>query len=434
MSLNRVVSTIIRVFVFLLLLLTIAGGIVAYILFSTKASAYVAKSAISTYIESENIDIKNTEGTFFGGLLFQEIEIRNLKYLPLGTLIKIQKVGVSLASLNPADMVIDIQNGRLKIPWSDTIYFYGRYADKAFTVNAYSKTINARDALDLFADSVYFKNISGSIVDVDVDIKGSYLEPVFEGSFHVEELSRDGFLMVKCPVHFMLQLKDIKDAIKLYGTVSLENGMILGPNTASVKVENGKILFSGAPKDTVFDLKGVSQIEGVKINISLKGKSDNPDLKLSSEPPLAQERLLIMLATGKRWRGAEDVINKGQISADMAKDFVDYFFFGGTGGKLAERFGISEVSLRYDVEKRGAGLKKTLSEKLEAGYSIDQENGKGEQRAKTTQKVGAGYKITDTISLESEKELKTQDKNKSNDIQNAEKPDDRVMMKFKKAF
>ncbi|MFH1355133.1 MAG: translocation/assembly module TamB domain-containing protein [Candidatus Omnitrophota bacterium] len=383
------------------------------------------------YVDSEGIEIKEIEGSLSQTLVLQNIEFSDLKWLPQGSNLRIQKLEVYLGSFSIAGFKVKIFNGRLNLPNSEVILFYGNYQDAALDLNVYSNVVGVQETLDFFAQGSELKSLSGTLRNVDIKIKGSFLEPELNGDFLIERLSREAFTMTNCHGSLNIKLKDIKDSLKLHGELLLSKGEIFGSKTAVINLEESKIIFSGEPKEPSLNLKGVSKVGETKINIALKGTIDQPDLKLSSQPSLPQERLLVMLATNKTWQGTESAINKGELSADLAKDFLDYFVFSGSGNKIAKKFGLSDITVKYDGKTKGIGATKDISDKASASYSIEQPQNK-EQNITTTHKVGAEYKITDNISLGAEKELKQDDG--SDQIEEKQKTDDKVFLKFKKEF
>jgi len=148
---------------------------------------------------------------------------------------------------------------------------------------------------------------------------------------------------------------------------------------------------------------------------------------------MSEERLMVMLATNTGWKGAEESASRGQISADLTKDFIDYFVFSGSGSKIAKLLGISDVSLTFEKRKKGIAVKKAVSEKLDASYAIEQTQAEEkEEKGTATQKIGGEYKVTEELSIGAEKELK-QD-SKLDQTQDEQKTDDRVIFKYKKKF
>jgi hypothetical protein len=93
---------------------------------------------------------------------------------------------------------------------------------------------------------------------------------------------------------------------------------------------------------------------------------------------------------------------------------------------------VSDLSVTFEQEKKGVGVKKAVTEKMDATYSVEQTQQK-EGEAATKQKVGGEYKITDSIIVGAEKELKREGK-ESDAAENATPADDKVFLKFKKEF
>jgi len=407
---------------------------VAYYLFATsKGSGFIAKLALSKYVDSKDIDIKSIEGKLSRKLTLKDIEIEDLKWLPRGSVLKIKKLGVYFASFNLKGLNIEVLNGRLRLPDSEIILFYGGYKDGSLDINAFSKYVNVNALLDMFFERQIVKDFSGMVSDVDIYAKGTFLEPTMKGELQIQKLSHKDFLISDCPAYFNLSFKDIKEELKIYGEITFNKGEISGPKTATVILDQSKVLFNGNPKKPSFDLKGTSIVENTKIHITLKGTMDKPELKLSSEPPMSEERLMVMLATNTGWKGAEESASRGQISADLTKDFIDYFVFSGSGSKIAKLLGISDVSLTFEKRKKGIAVKKAVSEKLDASYAIEQTQAEEkEEKGTATQKIGGEYKVTEELSIGAEKELK-QD-SKLDQTQDEQKTDDRVIFKYKKKF
>ncbi len=424
MKKRRIVFIIISV-----LFLTIFSALAYYFTHTTKGSSFIAKSLLKNYLEPEKLEIKSTKGSFSDILTFQDIEIKDLYGLPEGSILKIQKLDIQISSFSLEGIVVDIFNGRLLLPASEAILIQGNYEKGTLDVNAYSKQVNLRAIFDLFAENKALRKISGVISDLDIDIKGTFLEPQLTGKFFIKQLLHNGFSIMDCPGNLRLNLSDMKEDLKLEGEVVVDSGMISARNT-TIMIQPSKVIFSGNPKSPSFDIKGFSTIEKTKIKIVMKGSMDNPDIKLTSEPSLPQGKLLLMLATGKSWKGVDTSLEKGQVSADVAADLIDYLVFGGSGSKLAKQFGISNLSVKFDNTTKGIGVTKEITDKVEVSYGVEQSQIDG-QNGQTTQKVGTGYKVTETISVEGQREVQQQDKTQTQD---EPKANDKLLLKFKKKF
>lgn len=405
-------------------------ALVYYLLFTTSGSSFVVKRVLSSYLKPEKVEIQKTKGNLSETLLFENIECISLKGLPQKSTVKIQKLQVSFTSFNPSGLNLEIENGRLKLPDSEPILFYGSLKNSFFDFNVYARQLQLRELLDLFIENKTPGNISGRISELDIYVKGSSLKPELTGTFLIEEFSRNRFSIDSCPSTFSISVEDVKDSPKVFGEIVLRNGTVSGPKTAIIELQRSRILFSGNPKMPALDIKGISLIEGTKIEIALQGTMDKPELRLSSEPPMPEERLLLMLATGKSWKGAEMSLSQGRVSAELVRDFLDYFVFSGSGDSIAQRLGIDSVSFQYDNQTKGFGVKKAISEKLKASYATEQRSQSKEGESTTTHQLGSEYKVTETISVEAEKELK-----QDNTAEQKELPtNDKVILKYKKEF
>ncbi|MBU2541780.1 MAG: translocation/assembly module TamB domain-containing protein [Candidatus Omnitrophica bacterium] len=312
------------------------------------------------------------------------------------------------------------------MPDSEATLFNGEYKNGLFDINAYSKYLGVRQTLDLFVKDKALENISGSISELDVYIKGSFLQPQFSGHFHIDRLSRDGFSLLNCPSAFNISIKDIENNIKLNGELNLQQGLISARST-TMNITYCKILFSGKPNKPVIDFKGNSVVEGVKIQVVLRGAIEKPQIRLASEPPKSQAQLLVMLATGKSWKSSETAIAEGRVTPELAGDLIDYLVFGGAGNKIANQFGIS---VKFDGKTKGIGITKQVSGNTEVSYGIEQTQ-EGDEGADTTHKIGVGQKITESISVEGERETKY---NESTKEEEGPQADDKLLLKFKKQF
>lgn len=411
--------------IFILCLVVIFG----YLFFTTNGSSFVTKLVLSRYTESKNIDVKKIDGRLSEKLFFRDIEIKDLEGLPKGSVIRIQKLEVDFTSFSLEGLNIDIENGRLRLPLSEPVLFYGSYKDGSLDINVYSKQVSVNDFLDLSVETKTLGKVSGTISDVDIYVEGSFFKPMLRGEFLIDKLLRNGFSLTNCPGIFAVILDDIKSELKVIGDLTLKSAKLSGAKTAIITLQQSKIIFSGNPKKPSLDIKGNSIVEGAKINIVLKGTIDKPDLKLTSEPSMPQGRLLVMLVTGKSWKSTEQ-LGKGEIPVDLARDFVDYLLFGGAGSKIAQRFGISDVSVKYDAKTKGVGIQKDVTDKAKIKYGVEQTQTETKTN-NVNHKVGGSYKITDEIEVEGEKGIK---KSKNGQTEEDTKTNDKISVKYKKEF
>ncbi|MFH1768576.1 MAG: translocation/assembly module TamB domain-containing protein [Candidatus Omnitrophota bacterium] len=402
-----------------------------YFLFTSKGSVVIANKVLSKYAALSDINIDKVKGSVGQSVTYEDMVIRNLNFLPRDNTLKIGKIDISVSDFNTASLNVKVHNATLKIPGFDTIFFYGTFQDKIFDIHIYSKNFTLGAVLALFKPRGDLRKISGHVSDFDVAIKGKLSNPVLTGSFDIKDLVFKDVSLVNCPVKFDLKTEDIFDNFKMSGNLLLAEGAISASRTAMVALAESKINFDGDFKNPSFNIKGASYVDGTKIDIVFKGTFAKPDLKLTSQPPFGQDHLLIMLATNRSWKGAEGLLNQKPISADLAKDFLDYFLFSGSGSKLAQRLGVSDLSVSFDKNIKGLGVKKTVTDKFGASYEIQQSQIK-DKNGTLTQKVGGEYKVTDSISVGAEKEIKQESKNQ--EPKDKQEADNKVMLKFKKEF
>ncbi|MBU1084079.1 MAG: translocation/assembly module TamB domain-containing protein [Candidatus Omnitrophota bacterium] len=409
----------------------LGGAGISYIVFTTKGSDCIVRPIVLEYIEADGFSVKETTGNLAGTLVYQDVEFLDLKGLPKGSSLKVQRSEISFDPFSSKGLNVKIRNGTLRFSGSEAILFYGGYQNGILDIDIYSKNISVRDILDLCTGAWALKKISGALSDVDINIKGSLFEPEIYGGFHVTKLSSNGFSMNDCPVEMKIQLKGIGSAPKLSGNVLLKSGTVSGPKTAIVNIKESSIIFEGKPERPALDLKGEAAVEGTKINIVSKGTFDQPKIRLTSVPAMDQDRLLLMLATNKTWQSVETAVIGQELSADIAKDFLDYFIFSGSGSKMAEKYGIRDISVKHNETSTGIGATKDITQQAAVSYAVEQTQQKGED-AVIGHKIGGEYKITDNISVSAEKDLKQ--KTETSENGDKQQADDKVMLKFKQDF
>ena len=424
-----------RILIFIAVVVTTGFVLVALALYTSKGSQVVVETVLRQYTDEEDVSYKSLEGHLMQGMTFENLKLQDLKYFPKGSVLLVQKISIDADALGISGLNVHIENGRLKMPHSDTIVINGDFQGGQLDLNIYSNTIDLGDVFDTASVEGTVRKISGKIENVDVYVKGDYTRPVVSGKLELALLSYEQFSLKEAPVDFNLQLKDIFKDIKLNGKVNVTRGNILSRRT-KVQLEESYLVFEGAPVNPRFNIRGKSDIEKTKINISVKGTKEDPDLWLSSEPPLPKEQLMVMLATGKRWKGVETSLKNEQLSDEVADDFVDYFLFSGQGKKLAEHFGIKELSITYTQDTRGLGVKKSLTDKLDIGYGVEKsvEQNK-EEPSRIKQKLEGEYNLNEKLSIGVQKEIMYDNKDT---VEEQEVPepvaDDRVFMKFKTKF
>jgi len=309
-------------------------------------------------------------GTWPGEFILQEVVVEEPAGWPPGTKIDLQRVRTGLPLQR--EQVRAVYNGRLRLPYSDTVMFSGSQIDGGLNMRLFSKAVDLGDVLGALPVSPLLRRARGVLSDIDLSVAGTLAQPTVAGHGVITTLAYRGWTVTKAPAVIALSIQPDADfqRIALHGRVSCSGGTLSAKET-TVRLRTAQVTFDGDPAQPSFDVQGTSTIGGTTIRIVLKGTRTQPELRLTSEPPLPQGVLLVMLATGKRWRGAQDAVMQGRISAELASDFVDYFIFGGAGSRLAARFGITDLAVTREAETGLVGVKSTIADRLDVGLKTD---------------------------------------------------------------
>lgn len=350
---------------------------------------------------ADEITAVSVEGGMGQAWRVKELRVAGIKRLPRGSVIDVQQLdmGWPLSAAN----IRAIRNGRLRFRYSDPVVFSGTQQDGVVNFQMYARKLDIQELLQA-AGRPHMRRVRGAIDGVEFAITGPVQEPMVEGRFRIEELSYQNRSLLRALGMVKLRVSMPADQVRLDGAVTIASGELQLAPTA-IRIEHSRIQFAGNPSQPELNLKGSAKVQDTNVHITVKGSFAKPDVVLQSYPPLPQDRLLLMLATGKSWGSAETSLQEGALSPDAAKDFLDFVVFGGQAGRLARRLGISDVSLRYDPEKGGMGVTTVFFDRIGASYDI--ELAPEDQRDPAVQKLGAEYKLTDAtaVAVEGTREL-----------------------------
>ncbi|MCM8811438.1 MAG: translocation/assembly module TamB [Candidatus Omnitrophica bacterium] len=417
----------------LFLPLFIGAGAVFFLFFTTPGAIWLTRGILYLAFDSSAVTFGSLKGSIGTGVSVRDIQVSRLTGLPAGSVLKVQELIVSGNPLHLEHMKAEVRNGRLHLPESDhPVFFAGRYEDFIFNINLFSKSVGVRDTLELFSKEGNFSRVAGVVSDLDGYIKGSWRRPEVSGTLKIENFSYKEFLLEDCPVSFRLQIEGVKTNPAGTGEVVFQSGRIRSKR-AVVSLEESRMLFSGNLKEPDLRFSGVSRIEDIKINIQLLGTLKKPELRLSSDPPLAQESLLLMLVTGKKWGGVDSAVSSGQVPLNLARDFVDYFIFSNMGEHLSKKLGMEGVSLTYNTQTNEMGVTKSVADKMELRYGVERPRAGEQPKTTETHKVGAEIKITDKISVEAQGQVRQPTEEEESQQETAQK-DGKVLLKYKQKF
>lgn len=412
----------------LLVLVGIAILSLWWLLLTRWGASFVVRRVVKDVIGAADYKITGMDGSIGGHLVIRDLEVSRFKgRLPQDLVVRVSKIDVFFSSPFPKGLNIEVHNGRLILPDSGNIVFDGLLQDGVFEADIFGRDIHLGDGRRFAPVAKEWADLRGWVSRLECHLKVSAQRFAVEGKVHVAEIQGSRFVLQNCPLGFIWEHARSNGT---WASVSVYGGQ-LGLPHATVVLKPGRVTLADGPRDVRLDLKGFSQVEDVPIAIHLQGTLKEPKLRLDSDSSLSQERLLVMLLTGKSWRSAEESVSQGGMSADLIKDTLDFLFFGGKVTDLARALGVSDIHLEIDQNKKGVGLGAQITTRARLNYTVSQEDNSADNTS-VTQKAALVYKVADHLSVEGEKEMRSQ-QSITNTTQLPE-TNDAVFLKYKQNF
>ncbi len=163
--------------------------------------------------------------------------------------------------------------------------------------------------------------------------------PLRDWTFDVAIETRDPFLIVSNlatgSVVGNLRLSGTGLAPTLVGTAEVKD-LVASLPFSRLRIVRGFITFTpgGALLNPTLDLRGVSEIRDYRIDIYISGTAQNPETLFVSRPPLPQEEIISLLATGatrEELTGNENVL-AGRATWLFLQNLYGKIFGGDMGG------------------------------------------------------------------------------------------------------
>lgn len=142
---------------------------------------------------------------------------------------------------------------------------------------------------------------------------------------------------------------------------------------ATLKFESGAVRFSAnRPNVAQLELVGETRLAGYDVQADLKGTYEEPELQLSSTPPLSADQLVLLLVSGRPPAESGQLTAAGEsLAVFVAKDLVRSWFDDGGFDDRQSFLNRIEVVTGRDVSKSGVLT-------LEATYLV-RERAKGRE-------------------------------------------------------
>lgn len=418
--------------VLLLLCVSLFSALFFYFLYTPQGAKFLVNRFLEQSVPAGLKGVEQITGTFNQSVSLKNIEIKDPAGLPAGSTIRVQELNIIQPHWDIARMVINIENARLLLPSSDPIVLRGGWERNVFNVHLFSRSINIGQVLSLLPNLKLPSHPEGRLTDFEADITGDFSDLRINTKFMIEQLSYEDIDLFNSEAAGRLVLKDLDVRPGLTGEIVLKQG-VLSLKQINIQLHEGKIVYYGDMSKPSFSFQGHSSVDEVKINVKFEGTKEEPVLQLTSIPPMPSERLLLMLATNKSWQDLDKLVFQNQLSADLVKDIVDFSVFHGSGGKIAQQFGIKNLNLNLDKDSRGLKIRKGISKNLDMGYEIQQKK-TIEGTGQIKQKVSGNIKVTEQVSVDMEREIRDSQQQALEDNPQDAGPEEAILLKYKKNF
>ena len=418
--------------ILLLLCVSLFSALFFYFLYTPQGAKFLVNRFLEQSVPAGLKGVGQITGTFNQGVSLKNIEIKDPAGFPAGTAIRVQELNIVQPHWDIARMVINVENARLLLPSGEPVVLRGSREKNIFNVHVFTKSLNIDQVLSFLPGIKLPSHPEGRLTDFEADITGGLSSLRISVKFMIEQLSYEDIDLFDSKAAGRLVLKDLDGRPGLAGEIVLKQG-VMNLKQINIQLREGKIVYSGDMSKPLFSFLGHSIVDGIKINVKFEGTKEEPVLQLTSSPPMPSERLLLMLATNKSWHDLDKLVFQNQLSADLVKDIIDFSVFHGSGGKIAQQFGIKSLNLNLDKDSRGLKIRKGVSKNLDMGYEIQQKKAT-EKTEQLKQKVSGNIKVTEQVSVDVEREIKGGQQRTLEDNPQEAGPEEVILLKYKKNF
>jgi hypothetical protein len=413
-------------------LVTVTAVAAAFMLFTPQGAGLIVRPVASRFLGSGDLAYERLEGSLIRGVHVVNMEIRRPPVLREDSVVRVQEFGMRLTRFSIDGIELSLINARVISPRFDPVVVNGSFIGGRYNMNLYGNNLDLAALGRIMKKLGYPVTLTGALRAPDLFLRGTFAQLVLEGSFVVDHIYESGFSLRDAPVDVYLSFACKGNVCRPYGKLEIHTGVIQGPQT-SIRLGESRLAFSGDIDNPDMNIHGVSVVGRTWIDIMVRGTRKEPKVHLVSDPQLPQEQLMLMMATGKRWDSLNTSMGSGKMTPELAGDFVDYYFFGGAGSRLAKFFGLTGVSYKLDEKTQGVTLNKDLTDRLGVGYGVSISTTGPEGQKELTQTVDSEYRLSNKVSVSVQKEVLSQQKSAA--ISEPRRiPDDRVYLKYRTKF
>ncbi|MDO8675858.1 MAG: translocation/assembly module TamB domain-containing protein [Candidatus Omnitrophota bacterium] len=299
------------------LLTTASGGPVAVQFFLKQ---YVPKDVI--------VIIGNYTGTMRSGLILQDIAVTNIPAFPPEASVRIQRLVARVPAFDPRDLSVDIFNARLVLPGCDPIVIEGQYTKGQVQARAYARVLDVHTLVSGVMQERFLKNLQGFITDAQMTVQGPLSGLRVTGTFFVDRIRYQDTTVSQGLGRVQAVLVLGGGKALLSGDLIMDSGLV-NTRHRDIDLRPSRAFFTGGVlDDPSLDIHGTTQIEDIAIDFSIKGTLQKPELKLRSDPPMAEDMLWLVLAAGRTWTPSSLKYNEQTKALGVQKNVTDEFKLG----------------------------------------------------------------------------------------------------------
>ena len=352
------------------------------------------------------------EGSLQNGFILKDVSIKGLSYLP-NALLRIQEIYVRLPLWDLPHSDLRIFNARLFIPDSDPVVFTGEVYAGQIKGDLYARSVDIHAAIRFWVSDDIRKNLRGFISSIDFKIRGPLFAPILNGSFLADDIHYKSMVLTNVIGRANLILVSFTCPVQMKGEVIIDSGLV-NVRKVNLQLSTSKFIFQGDVFDPVIDIHLGAKVEDMDFHLAIKGTSDDPQLTVSSDPPMPPQDALRVLFTGNALSASTSPFN-GVTSSQLAENFLNY-------------------SLQDINDDQQFGFKTKLTDNLKLGAEMDQTPlPTGETSTYYTRKINGEMDLSEHMSLNVSREVLPQDSYPS--YQDAQPEDDtQVYLQYKKRF
>jgi len=389
----------------------------AYLIVSPLGGKILVRYFKKDFASVGLMHVGHYEGSLHQGFILKDVRIVGLTYFP-DALVRIQEIRVRLPLWDLPHSDFGIFNARIFMPKSDPVVFTGEIYAGQIKGNLYATSIDLHSASRFWAIEDIRKNLQGFISNLDVSIQGPVSSPRITGHFLADNIRyksiflTDGFSQVDLVLSPTISQGPY---CQMKGEVIIDSGLVNVRHT-NLKLSPSKFIFRGDAFNPLLDIRLGGKVEDMEIHLAVKGTMTNPQLTVSSDPPMVPQDALQVLFTGNAWSTSTSPFN-GVTSGELAQDFLNY-------------------SLKDINEDQQLGLKTKLTDNLKLGVEMDQlPSPPGYTNIYYSRKINGEMDVSDHMSLNISQEVLPQGRDPSQSAQDAQpQPETQIYWQYKKRF